>query len=469
MNDNERDRSWYEPGGEAAPESHISSAPADADPPSSQQPPHRSAGSPPSYSEPYWSEKERSEQPPAAQSKRGRHSVARAVGVCALIIVLIIASALIFSERSSPEEGGSADGGFSAALPDDIDPNDYENFRDFFENYYTETTDDAGSNTIPTVQAGAGVTIALESDGGEELSLSEIYALCIPSVVGITADVSESSYNWGTGIIFDADGYIVTNAHVLDGSESATVTLWDDSTYEAKLVAYDSISDLAVLKIEATGLTAAQFAESSDIAVGDEVVAIGNPLGEEFRGTMTNGIISAIDRNVEYNGHSMTLMQTNAAINEGNSGGPLINMRGQIIGITNMKMMSYYSSIEGIGFAIPSSTIKSVVDSLVSTGSVVRAAIGITVGAIPESASEYYDLPDGLYITKVSAGSDAEAKGVLTGDVLTAVNGTPVTTTSDVREIKDDLGVGDTITLTLYRSGEYFDVTVTLVDSNTIN
>lgn len=183
------------------------------------------------------------------------------------------------------------------------------------------------------------------------------------------------------------------------------MTLWDDREFEAKLVGMDGVSDLAVLKIEAEGLSPAEFC-SDQVSVGDAVAAIGNPLGAELRGTLTDGIISAISRDISYNNHSMTLLQTNAAINDGNSGGPLINMHGQVVGITNMKMKAANSSatgIEGIGFAIPVSTIKTVVDELISEGVVTgRPAVGITVGQIPDSAASYFEIPEGLYVSAVT-------------------------------------------------------------------
>ncbi len=285
-------------------------------------------------------------------------------------------------------------------------------------------------------------------------------------------DVDEESYYGAAGIILTSDGYIITNTHVSGGNQRGFYRhALDNSQYEAKLVGADATSDISVLKIEAEGLTPAEFGNSDDLMVGDRVIAIGNPLGEELRGTMTDGIIFAINRDITYNGNSMTLLQTNAAINEGNSGGPLINLYGQVIGITNMKMMSssIYSTVEGIGFAIPTGTIKPVVDSLINTGKVTgRPAIGITVGAIPDYASTYYDLPEGLYITKVSEGSDAEQKGILVGDILVAVNGIPVATTYEVSAIKDGLEVGGTLTLTIYRSGETFDVEIMLVETSDI-
>ena len=291
------------------------------------------------------------------------------------------------------------------------------------------------------------------------------------AVVGITAMVPDGSgYFWGTGIILTEDGYIVTNTHILDGTDSVTVTLWDDRELEAKLVGADNVSDLAVLKVEAEGLTPAEFCGTA-VSVGDAVAALGNPLGEELRGTLTDGIISAINRDVSYNSHSMTLLQTNAAINEGNSGGPLLNMYGQVVGITNMKMMgtSAYSAIEGIGFAIPTSTIQEVVNQLLRNGRVTgRAAIGVTIGPIPEDAAAAYSLPDGLYVVSVAEGSDAAAKGLAEGDVITAIDGQGVTTTAQVGEIIAGLEVGDTITMTVYRNGETFDVEVALVETSDI-
>ena len=270
-------------------------------------------------------------------------------------------------------------------------------------------------------------------------------------------------------MIVSEDGLIITNTHVIDKCASATVTLYDDREFEAKLVGFDSISDIALLKIEAEGLPAAEFGDSADIYVGQSVAAIGNPLGEEFRMTMTDGIISAISRDINYRGRTMTLMQTNAALNEGNSGGPLFNMRGQVIGITNMKMMSSVSSIEGIGFAIPSSTVATVVNSLVKEGKVVgRVSIGITIGPIPESAMQRYELPEGLYIVTVTPGTDAAAKGLREGDILMEVNGQKVTETKQVAEIKDQFSVGDELLFKIWRDGEIIEVSVALIDTNDV-
>lgn len=428
----------------------------------------RSADTPACYCDPYWSG---GEQKPATGPKK-KFGAVKIVAICFCVVTLIAATAMIFADRRGSGSGTLPEVTPTAAPGDSEDFSD--DYKDFFNNYYTEDDSLTGDNTIPKADTGSGVTLQLSSlpADAQELSLQDVYDKCAPSVVAITADVGDGSYYWGTGIVLTADGYIITNTHVLEGTSSATVTLWDNTEYDAKLVGDDSISDIAVLKIEATGLTPAEFGDSDSLRVGDRVVAIGNPLGEELRGTMTDGIISAINRDITYGGHTMTLLQTNAAINEGNSGGPLINLYGQVVGITNMKMMSTSltsATIEGIGFAIPSATMKSVVDALIASGTVTgRPAIGITVGPVPEDAANYYDLPDGLYVDNVSKGSDAEAKGIMVGDILTAVNGQPVTTTAEVSAIKDALQVGDTLTLTIYRSGETFDVDVVLVDSSSV-
>ena len=274
-------------------------------------------------------------------------------------------------------------------------------------------------------------------------------------------------HNLETFLYLGEDGLILTNTHVIDGCDTAKVELFDKTEYDARLVGADTISDIAVLKIDADGLTAASFGESKDLAVGDKVAAIGNPLGEAFRMTLTDGIISAIERGVSYKGRSMTLLQTNTAINEGNSGGALFNMYGQVIGITNMKMMSSYSSIEGIGFAIPSSTVQGVVNSLIRDGEVRgRPSIGITVGGIPASAKEKYGLPDGLYVSGVQENSDAAKQGIKVGDIITEVNFQPVTTTDEISDIKNTLEVGDAMIFKLWRDGETFEVSVMLMDTN---
>ena len=393
---------------------------------------------------------------PDKKKVRRKKTAWRVAAIMTLVLVLILGTSLAFSGSDS---GNSLPG---SSMPEDWE--DY--FRDYFEDAQTTTVD----TSIPRAALEPGFSIQLQEPGEEELSLQQLYERCADTIVAITGTVeNESGYYWGTGVIASANGLIVTNAHIIDGCDSAKVTLYNDESYEAKLVGVDGISDLALLKIDAEGLPAAVFGDTSGIAVGDEVAAIGNPLGEDFRSTLTNGIISAIDRGLNYNGRTMSLLQTNTAINQGNSGGALFNMYGQVVGITNMKMMSYYSSIEGIGFAIPSVTVKSVVDSLAANGEVRgRPSIGITVGAIPEDISSHYDIPAGLYVSGVQENSDAAAKGVQVGDILTAVNDQPVTSTDEVAEIKDSMAVGERLKLGLWRNGETLEVEIELMDTNDI-
>lgn len=396
---------------------------------------------------------------PESEKKKRKPGKAswRIGGAILLVVLLIAASSLIFSGSNQRTEAPyiSGDG-----MPDD--------WNDYLDNYYQATESKDAEIKLPRAELAPDFKVTLSNEHGKELSLQELYDQCSKSIVAIKGfQDGVDGYYWGSGIILSEDGLILTNTHVIENCDTASVTLFDNSSYDAALVGADSTSDIAVLRIETTGLTPASFGDSAELAIGDQVAAIGNPLGETFRMTLTDGIISAIDRGISYNGHSMTLLQTNTAINEGNSGGALFNMYGQVIGVTNMKMMSSYSSIEGIGFAIPSSTIAAVADSLMQYGEVRgRTAIGITVGAIPENVTSHYDLPTGLYVSAVEEKSDAAAKGIQQGDIITAVNGNPASATSDILTVKNTLSVGDTITFTIWRDGETFDVDVTLVDEN---
>lgn len=298
---------------------------------------------------------------------------------------------------------------------------------------------------------------------GDELSYQEIYEKCAPSVVAVTT-VIDGGTSYGTGIIMDNEGYIITNHHVVAGAVSLSVKLLDGKEYDAVLVGGDQQTDLAILKIDAAGLTAAEFGDSDSVSVGDRVLAIGNPLAQDF--SLTDGIVSAINRNISYGGYSMTLLQTNAALNEGNSGGPLINMYGQVIGITNMKLISSYSTIEGIGFAIPISSVKSVIDELLEKGYISgRPAIGITVEDLTSSVSAYYSLPSGVYVVYVDEKSDAYAKGIRPGDVIVAINDVEISSAEELSAVKNEFAVGDTVTLSVYRSGQTSEIEITLIDA----
>ena len=322
---------------------------------------------------------------------------------------------------------------------------------------------DAPFVSMDLQQAPAGVE-NVPAQGG--LSLQDIYTRNIDSVVSITCS-GRSSTSSGTGVILSQDGYIVTNAHVVEGGSSITVQLTDDRTFSASIVGSDEISDLAVLYIAAEGLTPAQFGDSSSLRVGDTVVAIGDPLGVEFRGTYTNGIVSAINRDVDVDGRTMTLIQTNAALNSGNSGGPLINCYGQVIGINTMKIGTYTDSagVEGLGFAIPSATVKDVVDQLITQGYVSgRPTLGIEGEALSTFYQHYYRMPAGLYITAVERSSDAYAKGIEDGDILISVNGTRVISMDDLKAVLYECEVGQTVQTVIYRAGQQYQVELTLAE-----
>ena len=393
------------------------------------------------------------ERPRTEKKKRRPKSTWLWIGLPVLVLLLIVGTSLAFAGTGSTAPG---------AMPKD--------WNDYLEDFYQSSQSDALETSIERTVLEQPFTLPLAQPGEQELSLQELYAACADSIVGITAyPEDQDGYYWGTGVIADEAGLIVTNAHVIEGCASAEVTLYNNESYEALLVGADAVSDLALLKIDCSGLPAASFGDISSLSVGDPVAAIGNPLSEEFRSTLTNGIISAIDRGMNYNGHTMSLLQTNAAINQGNSGGALFNMYGQVVGITNMKMMSYFSSIEGIGFAIPSSTVKAVVDQLAENGEVRgRPSIGITVGAIPQEALENYELPEGLYISAVAENSDAAAQGIREGDILTAIDGQSVSSTEEVAAIRDTKSVGDSLRFTIWRQGETFEVDVLLMDTNDI-
>ena len=300
----------------------------------------------------------------------------------------------------------------------------------------------------------------IPQEGG--LSLQDIYTQNIPSVVSISTDTGS-----GTGVILSGDGYIVTNAHVVDNSFSISVRLTDDRNFQAQLIGSDIISDLAVLRIDAQDLIPAQFGDSDILRVGDSVAAIGDPLGVDLRGTYTDGIISAINRDVSMNGRTMTLIQTNAALNSGNSGGPLINCYGQVIGINTMKIGAFADSagVEGIGFAIPSATVRDIVDQLILQGYVSgRPTLGVTGESLPLFYQHYYRMPAGLYITAVEPGSAAEKCGIQQGDILISINETRMTDFNSLQTSILAYEVGDTITVTIYRDGQTATAQVVLLE-----
>lgn len=311
----------------------------------------------------------------------------------------------------------------------------------------------------------------------DTLDLTTVSSMVTPSVVAITTEeVVTSNYGFwfggeyvqsgaGSGVIMTSDGYIITNQHVVEGASTITVTLSDDTEYPATLVGSDSVNDIAVIKIEAEGLTPAVMGNSDNLVVGQSVIAVGNPMGV-LGGTVTNGIISALNRDVTVNNQKMTLIQTNAAISPGNSGGGLFDANGQLIGIVNAK--SSGSNTEGLGFAIPINTALSVATDLIDNGYVTgRPALGITVVDVQDSqtAAQMGVSSAGVYVYQVNEGSGAEAAGIQPGDRIIAVENVLVENKEQVSEEVRNHNVGDTIQLQIARDGNIMNVEVTLGES----
>ncbi|MBE6962342.1 MAG: PDZ domain-containing protein [Ruminococcaceae bacterium] len=298
---------------------------------------------------------------------------------------------------------------------------------------------------------------------GEALTPQETYARVNPAVVTVVADMVSGGSSVGTGVIFTRDGYMLTNYHVVQGGYACMVITADNAQYEALYVAGDQASDLAVLKIVGDDLPAADIGDSSQLEVGDAVYAIGSPLGTELRGTFTNGIVSAVDREVDVDGRSMILLQTNTALNSGNSGGPLINQYGQVVGINTIKMMSDYSTVEGLGFAIPSLRVRRLVNELLAYGEVApEPLLGITVEVLGTK------LPDGTVgarIQSVTPGSASEKAGLRGGDVIVAVGGESISGSADVLRVRGWYSLGDKMPMRVWRDGKYLDVTLELLQA----
>ncbi len=307
-----------------------------------------------------------------------------------------------------------------------------------------ETT---GALTVDTVQdpfagltraeTGTGVTLSIVPEQGEALDATVIYQKCVPSIVSLWTE-GETSYSTGTGIVMSADGYLLTNAHVVAGGRKVYAAFWDDQILEAKLVGADAQADVAVLKVEAQGLQPAEFGDSNQLLCGDMVVAIGDPLG--YRTSITQGIVSALDRVVNVDGVDMEVIQTSAPINFGNSGGALINDHGQVVGITTMKIIAQDNTVEGLGFAIPMANVKETADWLIAG----QPALGFTIKQ-----------QDGtLSIVEVEENSSAYTAGLRAGDQVTALNGVAVSSIEDLKREKSRLLPGDTAVLQVLREGE---------------
>ena len=294
------------------------------------------------------------------------------------------------------------------------------------------------------------------------ISWQEVYEKVMPSVVSITC-FDGRSVSTGTGVVMDADGYIITNAHVVEDAEQIRALLTDGRELEARCVGADMLSDLAVLRVTASGLIPAEFGDSDALRVGDEVVAIGDPLGVELRGTMTDGIISGINRDIQSGNRTMTLLQTTAALNSGNSGGPLVNCYGQVVGINTMKIGDYASSagVEDLGFAIPITSVQTVLEQLANQGYVAgRPDLGLTGESVSTFYQFYYQLPAGILITAVDPDSDAAAKGIARGDILCSLGGKNLTSLDVLEQIVYASAVGDELEAVIFRDGMEYSVTI---------
>ena len=311
-------------------------------------------------------------------------------------------------------------------------------------------------------------------DTSKELTASEIYSANVNSTVGIQTSVTTNYFGYqtqaaasGSGFILSSDGYIITNYHVVEDANSIKVTTYDNNSYEAELVGYDESNDIAVLKVNAKGLTPVILGDSDDMQVGDDVVAIGNPLGE-LTFSLTSGTVSALNRQITINNQAMNLIQTDCAINSGNSGGALFNSHGEVIGITNAKYSSSGSqstaSIDNIGFAIPINTVRNIVTSIIDNGYIEKPYIGITCYTLTNDYRNSSSAAGttGVVVQDVEKGGPAEEAGISSGDVISEIDGTKITSTSELTSLLSQHKEGDVITLTVYRDGETLKIKVTL-------
>lgn len=311
-------------------------------------------------------------------------------------------------------------------------------------------------------------------DTSKLMSPAEVYATNVQSTVGITTAVTTNYWGYqttsaasGSGFILTEDGYVLTNYHVVEGSSAISVAMFDGKSYDAKLIGYDQNNDIAVLKIDATGLTPVILGDSQNLNVGDSVVAIGNPLGE-LTFSLTSGSISALDRQVTMqNGTTMNLMQTDCAINSGNSGGALFNMYGEVIGITNAKYSgsgsSSEASIDNIGFAIPMNQARKIFENIIEKGYYAKPYIGVSVIDV-SAETQSYGLPKGAAIKEIVSGSPAEAAGLQVNDIITSVNGAAIASSQELVNAIAACEPGDVLNLQVYRKGQMVEISLTVAE-----
>lgn len=343
-------------------------------------------------------------------------------------------------------------------------------------------TTSAGGASSTTIQQGRheNVTVDInEIETGKLMTAAEVYAKNVNATVGIQTSITSTNL-WGqqttsaasgSGFILTADGYIVTNYHVIQNANSVTVSTYGGASYNAKIVGYDESNDLAVLKIEATGLSPVVLGSSEKLNVGDTVLAIGNPLGE-LTFSLTTGVVSALNREVTFSGGTvMDLLQTDCAINSGNSGGALFNLYGEVVGITNAKYSGSSSSgasIDNIAFAIPIDSVRAIVESIIEKGYYAKPVIGVSVTDVDEN-SRQLGIPAGAWVKEVTAGGAAEAAGIQANDVITAINGTEISGVSDLKRILAKASAGDELSLVIWRKNQSLTLTVVVREAKVSN
>ena len=386
--------------------------------------------------------------------KRRRARLRRGCAVCAILVAVGGAGGYLLL-RSDPDEVPSESA--------EADPSSENGLTAIWGGNDSQETDSAQSSD----DSAFSMEIRKKpenSDGGFVVKdVSDVVQKVRPSVVGVITESFQtySTSSTGSGTILSEDGYIVTNNHVVEGGDSIAVTLDDGETYAAELIGTDVKSDIAVLKIDAQNLPAAEFGDSSQVEVGEAAIAIGNPLG--LNGTVTAGIISAVDREIQVGSSNMVLLQTDASINPGNSGGALLNEYGQVIGVNSAKISSEDS--EGLGFAIPSNTVGPIVEELIDRGYVSgRPLTGISGRNVSALTAAFYNIPQGILVDQVAPESDAAAKGLTAGDVIIGVDDIRVENISDACTLRDEHKAGDTMKLTFYRQGFTHEINIQLME-----
>ncbi len=335
-----------------------------------------------------------------------------------------------------------------------------------------ETPEQNGS-TLLEGDRGNTVLDITQIDTDKLMTAAEVYAANVGSTVGITTSITTNYWGFqstsaasGSGFIISSDGYILTNFHVIEGSDSITVALYSGEEHEAQLIGYDESNDIAVLKIDAEGLAPVILGDSDNMNVGDDVVAIGNPLGE-LTFTLTAGKVSAMGREVTFsNNVTMDLIQTDCAINSGNSGGALFNMYGEVVGVTNAKYSgssSSAASIDNIGFAIPINSIRSIVESIIEKGYISKPYMGVSVSDVSDEAL-LYGLPAGAAVQQIVDNSPAQKAGLQVGDIVTKAGDKEITGAQDLVDVVQTSQVGDELVLSVYRRGQTMELTVTIAE-----